>query len=267
LFQAGLARGRDDLSQASIKAEKGCEWRSKLSLGIRQRQADFMVMLKAVAGKNGVNLDRERFIYRVTSKAEPETGQISMKQRVTQIPKRLTNRVALFANALQRNDRGATAVEFGLICLPFFALLIATLQMGVTFFAQQALETAGDKAARAILTGTAQKASMTQAQFKTLACSKIPTAIMDCSKLVVEVQTLSSFSSADLSQPTLTFDASGNPTTATPYVPGAPGSIVMVRVSYPFGIMTGPLGFNISNLSNGKRLLMATSIIRTEPYS
>jgi fumarylacetoacetase len=63
----------------------------------------------------------------------------------------------------RRNGRGSAAVEFALVAPVFFALLFAIIETAI--FASQALETMTQESARMILTGQAQTASLTQAQF------------------------------------------------------------------------------------------------------
>src|SRR3954449_11365980 len=75
--------------------------------------------------------------------------------------------------------RGSAVVEFALVAPMFFALLFAIIETALMFFASQVLETATQDSARQIMTGQAQNAAMTQAQFKTLVCSKIY-AMFDC---------------------------------------------------------------------------------------
>src|SRR5690606_2566182 len=60
--------------------------------------------------------------------------------------------------ALGRDERGVTAVEFGLLALPFFTIIAAILQTSLVFLADQVLESAVHDAARAIRTGQAQEA-------------------------------------------------------------------------------------------------------------
>jgi len=48
--------------------------------------------------------------------------------------------------------------------------------------------------------------------------------------------------------------------------PGNPGDIVVVKVMYQWPVFLGPLGFNLSNLGNGKRLLISTAAFKNEPY-
>src|SRR3954452_24781867 len=99
---------------------------------------------------------------------------------------------------------GATAVEFALIGPIFFALLIAILQVGIVFFAEQALQSAAVAASRVVLTGQAQSSSTTKTQFMDAICPKIQ-ALFTCANLMVDVQSYSSFDAANYSTPTLTY--------------------------------------------------------------
>ena len=53
----------------------------------------------------------------------------------------------------RRDHSGATAVEFGLLALPFIAVMFAVLETALAFFAGATLETATANAARLIRTG------------------------------------------------------------------------------------------------------------------
>src|SRR5271163_3188123 len=95
-----------------------------------------------------------------------------------------------FKNAwrrFRRNRRGSAAVEFALVAPVFFALLFAIIETAIMFFASQVLETITQESARMILTGQAQTASYTQAQFQTYVCSQIP-ALFNCNNLYVDVE-------------------------------------------------------------------------------
>lgn len=168
--------------------------------------------------------------------------------------------------SLYRDTRGGVAIEFAFICAPLVALMLAILQTSMVFFAQQTLETTAEKSVRQLMTGQAQQASMSKAAFKASVCSKLPS-FMSCSNVMVDVQTTTSFSSASTATPTLTYDASGNVNNSWSYTPGAAGSINIVRIMYVWDVSKGPLGFDLSTMSSGKRLLYATSVFKTEPYS
>jgi Flp pilus assembly protein TadG len=167
--------------------------------------------------------------------------------------------------------KGATALEFALVAAPFLALLIALFETALVFFAGRVLDEVTEEASRYILTGQAQQSNMTQAQFQTYLCSSTNTAalvsaLFNCNNLMVNVENYTDFASASTSTPTLTFNNNGQVSNTWTYSPGTPGSIVVVQVMYQWPIVLGPLGFNLSNLSNGNRLLVSTAVFKTEPY-
>ncbi|MHC2620012.1 Flp pilus assembly protein TadG [Bradyrhizobium huanghuaihaiense] len=174
--------------------------------------------------------------------------------------KRRRHRCAAFA----RDSRGATAVEFALVAAPFLALIIALLQTFLVFFAQQLLENIARQSARLVMTGQVQSAQMTQAAFKQKVCDQI-SILFTCSGLMVDLQVANSWSGANTGMPTLTFDASGAVTNTWQYNPGDAGDIVVLRVMYVWPVMLGPLGFNLSNLSTGNRLLTSSAAFQNEP--
>jgi Flp pilus assembly protein TadG len=161
-----------------------------------------------------------------------------------------------------RAREGASAVEFGLIALPFFAIIFATMQTAILLMAQEQLETAVEKTGRLVLTG--QATSLTQTQFTNDICSNL-VALFKCSNLMVNMQTADSFSDANPAAPALTFGSNGQVTNTWTYAPGSPGSIVVLQVMYQWPVFGSILGFNLSNLSNGNHLLIATSVFKNEP--
>jgi Flp pilus assembly protein TadG len=166
--------------------------------------------------------------------------------------------------------KGATAVEFALVAAPFLALLIAMFETALVFFAGRVLDEVTEEASRYILTGQAQQSNMTQAQFLTYVCTgsntaALVSALFNCNNLMVNIQNYSDFASANTACQTLTFN-NGAVSNTWNYSPGTPGSIVVVQVMYQWPIVLGPLAFNLSNLSNGNRLLCSTAVFKTEPY-
>ncbi len=61
-------------------------------------------------------------------------------------------------------------------------------------------------------------------------------------------------------------DANGNLVQNFQYSPGGPGDIVVVRIMYQWPVYVSLLGLNLSDMSGGKRLLMATAAFRNEPF-
>ena len=163
-----------------------------------------------------------------------------------------------------RHQDGAAAVEFALVALPFLALTFAILETALVFFAGQTLEAAAADSARLIMTGQAQTANFSQADFKTQVCNSLAGGLLDCtSGVYVDVKTYANFSAVNTASPIVNgqFD-----NTKMTYTPGTQGSIVVVTLYYQWPIYVSLLGSNLSNLNSGSRLLVATSVFRNEPY-
>ena len=188
---------------------------------------------------------------------------------------RFTLRTAL--RRFRGNRRGSAAVEFALVAPIFFALLFAIIETALMFFASQVLETITQNSARAILTGQAQAqggsvvacqttpgvvAACDQTTFKAYVCSQIP-ALFDCSKLYVDVVSTTSFTTLSLTS--FGDSCSFNPT-GVQYIPGGSSQVVVVRLFYQWPLFVTGLGYNISNLTGNKRLLVATAAFKNEPY-
>ena len=152
----------------------------------------------------------------------------------------------------RRNRRGSAAIEFALVAPVFFALLFAIIETAIVFFAGQVLETIAQDSARQIMTGQAQTAGYSQAQFKTFVCGRIP-ALFNCADLYVEVKSYPAFPNVTITDP---IDGGKNFMPPTSYCPGRAGDIVVVRVFYQWPLFVTGLGYNISNLAGSKRLLI-----------
>jgi Flp pilus assembly protein TadG len=161
---------------------------------------------------------------------------------------------------------GTVAVEFGLIAIPFFLIIFATVQTAIVYMAEQELETITEQSSRYILTN--KGSSYTAKTFHDNVVCKQVVALFDCSKLMVDVQdygTGTSFSNASTSMPKLTFNPDGTVQNTWNYTSGSPGDIMVMRIMYQWPVFLKPFGYNLSNLSNGNRLMMATAVFKDEP--
>src|ERR1700692_3860133 len=114
-----------------------------------------------------------------------------LKSRLASGRKRLAS-----ADGFARREDGAAALEFAIVAAPFIALILATMQTALAFFAGQVLESAVVDSSRQILTGSAQNANMTQSAFATAVCGKVQ-ALFNCGNLMIDVQTAASFGAAN----------------------------------------------------------------------
>ena len=169
----------------------------------------------------------------------------------------------LLRRGFLRSASGATVVEFGLLALPFIALLFALLETAMFLFADQVLETATSDAACLIRTGQAQQARMSKGAFQDLICEKA-NALIDCEKLAIEVRTFSTFDSIAFQSP---FGTDGGLDGDMDYSPGSGGEIVLVRAFYEWPLFVRLLGNDLSNTTNGTRLLAASTVFRNEAFA
>jgi Flp pilus assembly protein TadG len=184
----------------------------------------------------------------------------SFKRRLKRLARRASPRRFL------RHQSGASAVEFGLILLPFLALMFAIMETALVFFADQTLQTAVADSARLIMTGQAQNGSFQQSDFKNAVCARVY-GLFDCANgIYVNVQTYSSFGAITYTPP---LDAQGHLVTSNfTYQPGGPGDIVVVQLFYKWPIYVSLMNLgNLSNMSGSNRLLVATAAFRNEPYN
>ena len=164
-----------------------------------------------------------------------------------------------------RGEDGMAAVEFGIVAVPFFALMFAIIETAMIFFANQILETAVADTARLILTGQAQSASYSQSDFKNQVCARIY-GMFDCAaNMQIDVQTYPTFAAITNPKP---IDANGNlVTSGFGYSPGTACSIVVVRLMYPWPVFVSLYSFNkMADMAGNKKLLMATAAFRNEPF-
>jgi Flp pilus assembly protein TadG len=174
-------------------------------------------------------------------------------------PFRLSTR--LLRRFARRQD-GAAAVEFAMVALPFLSLLFAIIETALVFFAGQTLEAAAAEASRLIMTGQAQQANYTAADFKNQVCARIY-GLFDCaSGMTVDVKNYSTFGSINNTAPVSNgaFDSS-----KTGYSLAGPGCIQVVTLYYQWPVYITMLG--LSNLNGGSRLMSATAVFKNEPYS
>lgn len=85
------------------------------------------------------------------------------------------------------DSRGSVAVEFGLLALPFFALIFVIMESGYQLFVTSALDHAVRVESRQIQIGTAQLADMSAGEFKNKICSRLPV-VSACENLTIDVR-------------------------------------------------------------------------------
>jgi Flp pilus assembly protein TadG len=164
-----------------------------------------------------------------------------------------------------RHQSGGAAVDFALVLLPFLVVLMTVIESAVVLLAGQVLQTSATNAGRLILTGQAQNANYTAAQFKSTVCANLTVMFNCANNLYVDVESFSTFSTISLTNAT---NANGTLNTGGfGYSPGNPGDIVVVRLIYQWPIIAAGLVAGLVNSANNTNTLIATVAFRNEPYS
>lgn len=165
-----------------------------------------------------------------------------------------------------RARRGATAVEFALVAMPFMVLMFGIIELGCVFLVSATLDLATDRAARMIRTGEFQTSGATsKSDFKNQICSRMTWLSSACSSnLSVDVQTFDNFT--DLSGAE-TVDPDAIKNDATCFTTGKPDDIVLVRTFFTWSLFTPLLDNALDNTGDGKRRISSVATFRNEPYS
>lgn len=166
-----------------------------------------------------------------------------------------------------RDERGVTAIEFGILALPFFSILGAIFETSMVFLSGQILDSAVQDASRAIRTGQAQAANMNLAGFRTEVCNRLYGLFSDCSGLHIEVKSLGKFNAASITPP-VDWNCKANCGWSRPdaFNPGQTSNIMLVQVYYKWPTIMPSIGASLADLPEGKRLLGAAAVFKNEPF-
>ena len=168
-----------------------------------------------------------------------------------------------FARRFWRRREGSTAVEFALVAMPFFMLMLAIFETTAVYFASSTLENAVNDAARMIRTGQTQVSNMDASQFRQMICDRVAALLRCDSSLVVDVRSFNQFDNVSFPNP---LNPDGTLKNDQQFSPGGAGDVVLVRVFYTWHLVTPLIGATLANMSDNRRLVMAASAFRNEPF-
>ena len=181
---------------------------------------------------------------------------------------------------LCRERSGATAVEFGLVALPFIGLLGACLENGLVAWEQEILQQAVVEAGRQIYTGSFQTANVGTTdpatligRFRTAICTQPSGAprvtIFNCANVRVSVTQAATYAGATTVSP-VAVNSSGvsdwNPSFQS-YTCGRASSIMVVQAAVDIPVFFPLLGAATANLPGKRRALQAATVFKIEPYT
>ena len=172
----------------------------------------------------------------------------------------------------RKDAKGATAIEFGLLAMPFFIMLMMIVETSMSFWTRQVLQEATFQASRALLTGrSATLYAGTPAQaadaFRNAVCAQMRMATDCATRLHIDVQPMVNFPGAVNSM------VSGGAIDPTQFQmrPVQPSQIVVVRTAYRIPVITSGFFGSLSRLSSGPNagdnVLESVVAFRTEPFA
>jgi Flp pilus assembly protein TadG len=153
---------------------------------------------------------------------------------------------------------GTAAIEFGLLILPFAALVLAILESCVSFAAQEILSNATDAVARELRTGQTRADQINDTDLRNRICERLEFLVADgCPGLDVDLRTGASF--ADLADVPIDYRS-------TDYNANE-GPLYMLRVYYRWPILVDYMRKSMATVDDDKTLLFATAAWQNEPFN
>ena len=168
--------------------------------------------------------------------------------------------------SLLKDDNGATAVEFGMIAVPFLLFLVGILGMGLYYLTLISLEYGIESAARKIRTGEAERDGLTVGGFKGLICAAAVG--IDCSKVTVIIQKATTWGGIN-PQACVTNNSqtgsSGNAGDLLSNYSGSASQVVLVTACYRWPLADS---FEFMKFSgSGPTIIQAATAFKNEPYN
>ena len=171
-----------------------------------------------------------------------------------------------------RDRRGATALEFALLALPFALLVFAILESCISFAGQEVMANITDDVARQLRTGQLRPADVAGTKLTTLICGKLEIIVStDCpQQLLVDLRQYSTFADAALASfqiqngDVVLMQGTSSQTFANS--PGPAESRNMLRVFYKWPVMTDLMAKSMANLSGGRTLHFTSVTWQNEPF-
>lgn len=163
-------------------------------------------------------------------------------------------------NPFYRARQGAVAVEFGLIAIPLFALLLGIFEIGLIFLTQTSFERRLDLAARMIRTGQAHEANWSRADFSEFMCDGLFLS-GDCdADLRFTVEELNNPASARNA-------ARGALRQDSLFIPGDANSVILIRVELDYSPVISAGGISpMTGVEGQTYTFAAATAFRNEPF-
>ncbi|MHA7970516.1 TadE/TadG family type IV pilus assembly protein [Rhizobium sp. CAU 1783] len=163
---------------------------------------------------------------------------------------------------LLRDEKGAAAIEFALLAMPFLMLVFAILEVSLMFFIDSGLDSALQRTAREVRTGAAASNSWDLQKFKARVCENMTFSFGCSDTLLVSTQVMSDFSSRSYKSGV----QNGVLSVQESFSPGGSGDYVLIQAYLPWDSTLAFAGIKAHTLQDGRYVLAAAALFRNEPF-
>ena len=240
-------------------------WLVLPSVGRKRHTSSYQCLIRKSDWAWSVNAMNSDVAARAVGGLREITSMVTFRARFSRSP--------LQSLRFKKDQRGAAAIEFALIALPFLAIICAIFELGFVNFQNEMLANAVTDAARAMMTGRLQTANVQSSQqfISQYLCQSSGRSLpsnFNCSNLIVDVRSAASFAAGDTANDF--YKSSGNV-----FCPGQPGQVVVLRVAYPlqailpvnlFSRSAGVVS-DMPNVPGNFHILMSAALFEEENYS
>ena len=164
--------------------------------------------------------------------------------------------------AFLRNRDGAMALEFAMLAVPFFLLMLVLIETSTIFFAELVMDRGVAKIGREVRTGQITGANLSQVEFKQKLCDEV-NFLFDCSKLKVDLKTYSSFGVVPSSIPIKNGDIDS---TGFSYSTPSGEKVTALKAYYKWPLYVDVLRELASGMSDRSFVIVGSAAFITEPY-
>lgn len=173
-----------------------------------------------------------------------------------------------------KNRDGATVIEFALLALPFSMLIFAIIESCIAFASEEYMQNITDDLARQLRTGDIDRNTETAEAFKTRFCNQFKTFAGDgCEdNVIIDLRNFPTFAQAAALQTYVNDDNEIVVPGGAKFEPGPPESRNILRVFYPWPVMSDIMRPRMSTvreaglLRDNATLHFATATWQNEPF-
>jgi Flp pilus assembly protein TadG len=169
----------------------------------------------------------------------------------------------------RRDRRGAAAVEFAIVVMPFFAVVGLIMETSFQAYSLASLDDALRRGSRGLQLGTLQAGGKDVDAFKQDVC-RLLQSWMTCNNLVVDVRPVARYDDLDINAKGPGGTHIGRTSPLKPqqagntYCPGRAGDVMVVRANYKIPTI---FGYWVTSPVGDHYVISSAHTFRTEPFT